>query len=79
MMSLVLYLTCHIKSIPGGFYFIGDFEMLSIYLLLAALGLCCCAEAFFNCGGHGQSQSTQAPHWGDSLHCGAQVVGERPQ
>ena len=79
MMNLVLYLTCHIKLIPGGFYFLSNFEMLSVYLLSAALGLCCCAEAFSNCGGQGHSQGTRAPHWGDSFHFGAQAICRRPQ
>ena len=35
------------------FFFLTNFHLYFIYLFLAALGLCCCAQAFSSCGERG--------------------------
>ena len=47
---------------------------LFIYLFLAVLGLCCCAQAFSSCGTTLHC-GARASHCGDFSCCGAQALG----
>ena len=49
---------------------------LFVYLFLAALGLCCFARAFFNCGERGllSSCGRMASHFGGFSRCGTQAL-----
>ena len=59
------------------FVFLNFFK--NLYLFLAALGLCCCAQAFSSCGERGllfvavRGLLIAVA----SLHCGAQALGVR--
>ena len=46
-----------------------------IYLFLAALGLCCCAQAFSSCGEWGLLSLAWASHCHGLSHCGARAPG----
>ena len=52
-----------------------------LFLFLAALGFCCCTQAFSSSGERGANLrcSAQASHFGGFSCCGAQALGTRAQ
>ena len=79
---MYLALLCFLYWSSGGpallfFFLIYLFNFKFIYLFMATLGLCCCAQAFFSCGERGATLhcGERSSHYGGFSCCGARALG----